>query len=170
MVITIGFDVGANGEWYSSEIFQVVTQSAVCIMVWGCISIHNVGNLVVVDGNLDAEGYISIQDTNLPETVENMFVNHTHPFKFQQDNAPYHTAGSMETWLYNEGILKMQWPAQSSDVNPIENLWNNIAKTIMRDHPMNRQELLMSIFHAWAAITLIMFRLFMALCQGEQQP
>ena len=89
----------------------------------------------------------------MPETVENMFVDRINPFIFQQHNA-YHTAGSMETWLYNEGILKVQWPAQSSDVNPIEYLWNDISKTIMRDHPMNRQELLMSIFRTWAPITL----------------
>ena len=106
----------------------------------------------------------------MPETLENMFVDHTNPFKLQQDHAPCHTAGAMETWLYNEGILNMQWPAQSSDVNPIENLWNDISKTIMRDHTMNRQELLTSIFRTWAAITLIVFRLYMTLCQGEQQP
>ena len=82
-----------------------------------CIGIHRVGNLVDVDGNLDPEGYISIQDTNMPETVENTFVDHIHPFIFQQDNAPYHTAGATETWLYNEGMLKVQWPVQSSDVS-----------------------------------------------------
>ena len=61
MVMTIGFDTGSvNDEWYSSEDFYFVTQSAVCIMVWGCISIHKVGNLVVAESNLDAEGYISI--------------------------------------------------------------------------------------------------------------
>ena len=91
-------------------------------MVWGCISIHRVGNLVVVDGNLHAEGYISMLDTNLLESIENMFCNHTHSLIFQQDNEPCHTAGATETWLENEGIMKKQWFAQSPDMNPINNL------------------------------------------------
>ena len=41
---------------------------------------------------------------------------------FMQDNAPYHTAKSIKTFLSQEDVTVMEWPAQSPDKNPIENV------------------------------------------------
>ena len=52
-------------------------------------------------------------------------------FIFQQDLAPAHPTKITKTWFKDRGINVLDWPANSPDLNPIENLWV-IAKRKMR--------------------------------------
>lgn len=39
------------------------------------------------------------------------------------DGASYHTSKSPPKFCYDAGLLCMNWPPQSLNLNPIENLW-----------------------------------------------
>ena len=56
-------------------------------MVWGCITYHGVGTLCMVNGNINAQKYISILDDNLWPVVTRHF--NDKPYRFQDDNAPF---------------------------------------------------------------------------------
>ncbi len=43
-------------------------------------------------------------------------------FIFQQDLAHAHTAKSTKSWLNDHGVGVLDWPTNSPDLNPIENL------------------------------------------------
>jgi len=46
----------------------------------------------------------------------------------------------------------MEWPAQSPDLNPIENLWGDIKKGVFEAEPTNINDLWSVIERSWAAI------------------
>ncbi len=52
-------------------------------------------------------------------------------FIFQQDLAPVHTAKGTKSWFNDHGVTVIYWPANSPDLNPIDNLWR-IVKRKMR--------------------------------------
>ncbi len=54
-------------------------------------------------------------------------------FIFQQDLAPAHTAKGTKSWFNDRGVTVLDWPADSPDLNPIEDLWSIIVKRKMRD-------------------------------------
>ncbi len=44
-------------------------------------------------------------------------------FIFQQDLAPAHTAKVTKSWFNDHSVSVLDWPANSLDLNPVENLW-----------------------------------------------
>ena len=44
------------------------------------------------------------------------------------------------------------WPAQSSDLNPIENMWDNLKRAIQDKNPKNTEKLWKSVKEAWNEI------------------
>ncbi len=73
-------------------------------------------------------------------------------FIFEQDLAPAHTAKSTKSWLNDHGVGVLDWPANSPDLNPLENLWG-IVKRKMRDtRPNNADDLKATVKETWASI------------------
>ena len=53
-------------------------------------------------------------------------------FLFQEDNAPVYTAKVARFFLIFSKVEVLPWPAQSPDINPIENLWSYIEVKIRK--------------------------------------
>ncbi|GFU28603.1 transposable element Tc3 transposase [Trichonephila clavipes] len=57
---------------------------------------------------------------------------------FMDDNARPHRANLVDEFLESEDIKRIPWPANSPDLNPIENLWDYLGRAIARRHPPPR--------------------------------
>ena len=62
--------------------------------------------------------------------------------KFMQDNDPKHTSLYAKEWIDNNEVNWCKMPAESPDLNPIENLWHELKEYIWREvKPKAKEEL-----------------------------
>ena len=120
------------------------------VMVWGIISAAGTGPLVRLHGKINGEVYKQI------------IRQHAIPFLrsselqspiFMQDNAPCHTCKKVKSFFAEEELNVMDWPAQSPDLNPIENVWKFIGERAQRKNPKNQDELWKFLEFEWNNVT-----------------
>ncbi|GBM93371.1 Transposable element Tcb2 transposase [Araneus ventricosus] len=56
-------------------------------------------------------------------------------FLFMDDNARPHRANIVDEYLQSEDITRMDWPAYSPDLNPIEHVWDMLGRRIAARQP-----------------------------------
>ncbi|GFU32747.1 transposable element Tcb2 transposase [Trichonephila clavipes] len=70
------------------------------------------------------------------------------------DNARPHRTLAVEELLENEDITRMDWPAHSPDLNPIEHVWDALGRRFAArlHHPENTQQLKQMLVEEWALL------------------
>ncbi|GFV47314.1 transposable element Tc1 transposase [Trichonephila clavipes] len=73
---------------------------------------------------------------------------------FMDDNAPCHRTVAAEQLLESEDIERMDWPARSPDLNPIEHVWDFLGRRLEARTlpPVTIRELRLALQDEWAAI------------------
>ncbi|CAJ0960101.1 unnamed protein product [Ranitomeya imitator] len=109
------------------------------------------GHLVRIHGKMDSTAYLEILAKNLRSSIKDLKMGRH--FIFQQDNDPKHTAKKTKAWFKRQKIKVLQWPSQSPDLNPIENLWKELKIKVHMRHPKNLDNLEKICMEEWAKIT-----------------
>ncbi len=120
------------------------------VMIWAAMSSAGVGPLCFLKSTVNAAIYQEMLEHFILPSADKLYGDAD--FIFQQDLAPANTAKSTKSWFNDHGVTVLDWPANSPDMNPIENLWG-IVKRKMRDtRPNNADELKATVKETWASI------------------
>ena len=90
-------------------------------MFWGSFSAKGPGRLIIIKSMMKSDKYKATLQSHLLPVLERDFVYSD--CIFQQDLAPCHTSKTMHTFFEEKDITVPDWPGNSPDLNPIENLW-----------------------------------------------
>ena len=152
--VSIGYD-GAlyvwrrKGEEFLPECCDRTVQHAASVMVWGSMCWHGLGSLVKLEGRLDSTAYQQVLEEHMLTDAAALIGD---DFVFQQDNVPIHTSQSTRQWLRQHDVTLLDWPPNSPDENPIENLWHELKTAANRCKPRTAAELWNALQEAWQQI------------------
>uniref|UniRef100_A0A8C5LJZ5 Transposase n=1 Tax=Leptobrachium leishanense TaxID=445787 RepID=A0A8C5LJZ5_9ANUR len=139
-----------NQAYEEKNTFPTVKRGGGSIMLWGGFASAGTGKLQRVQGTMNSLQYQEILDDNVMQSVTNLRLGRR--WTFQQDNDPKHTSKSTRAWLQIKGWNILEWPSQSPDLNPIENLWWDLKKAVAVCKPKNVTELEAFAHDEWAKI------------------
>jgi transposase/uncharacterized coiled-coil protein SlyX len=120
------------------------------VSAWACFSGRGLGYMYIFNESMDAKKLQHILGTHLIESAELHFdVDRAEQWWFMQDNAPQHKSFLVRTWLFNNGIQCIDFPPYSPDLNPIENLWANLARRVEEFQCDSMEELQDCVAEQW---------------------
>ena len=120
-------------------------------MIWGAMSSAGVGPLCFIKSKVNAALYQEILEHFMLLSGDKLHGDAD--FLFQQDLAPAHSTKTTTNWFADHDITVLDWPANSPDLNPINNLWAIVKRKMRKTRPNNTDELKTAIKATWASKT-----------------
>ena len=143
-----------KGERYKADcVLPTVKHGGGSLQVWGSITYSGVGSLYRITDILTAAKYKQILIHHAVPTGRTLIGNN---FVLQQDNDPKHTASVVKQYLENKrrdgSLTVLDWPAQSPDMNIIEQVWTYMEQQKVKRAPANLQQLWEVLQDIWRNI------------------
>ena len=128
-----------------------IHNGCVSVLCWGWISHVGVGNLHRI-GHMDSLQYKHILQYVMVPSVRMFYpVGIIH---FRQDYSSIHDSRVVKVWLSKKADVELiDWPQRAPDMNPIENMWPEVKRTMNETSPVlpprKSDELRTLVSNAW---------------------
>ena len=124
----------AHFYWHNlrkdKQMFATCQQGGKSVMVWAAFCAKGKSNLCYKTGKLNSLVYLQILHDYLLKFKSDHFGA---AGTFQQDNAPIHSSRVTKAWFQVQRINVLEWPPNSPDLNPMENLWGIMAQEVYKN-------------------------------------
>ena len=117
-------------------------------MVWGGITERGRTPLVVVAGNLTGIRY---RDDIAQLYVIRLSKRKANSVTLQQDNSRPHVACFVRDYLTQQNVDVLSWAVVSSDLSPIEHVWNEMELRLhhLQNQPVTLPEMGLALIRIW---------------------
>jgi transposase len=125
---------GPGEEYEEKNLKPSFKSGRTSVGVWSCFCGTEMGPLVIIEkgGRMNACRYLETLREHFIPFYHRMVEKYGPGVVMQEDNAPWHTAKVVRKYMTKQGIPRLQWPPQSPDLSPIENLWKQIKDMISK--------------------------------------
>jgi transposase len=157
------FEVGKNSRqihvwrtvserYASSCIVPTFKSGRTSLMIWGAFSGGQKSQLVFMPKDRrSAKDFVEVVYNG--ELLH--FMEKVPQGLLMEDGAPVHRSKLCEEWRQAHRLEKLNWPANSPDLNPIENLWKILKDAVQHGSicPKNTSDLRVVIAREWKIIS-----------------
>ena len=124
------------------------TAHPVKVNVWACFCASGQGYCHIFNEKMDAALMKRILSDNLlPSAALHFRTDPPEQWYFLHDNDKKFTSVLVQTFLHEKGITALDFPPYSPDLNPMENLWDALARAV-EQHACETMEELQDVISA----------------------
>ncbi|GFS85069.1 transposable element Tcb1 transposase [Trichonephila clavipes] len=124
------------------------------IFIWRDRGSRNNPAFVHESVRFGGEGVLVYRDEILRPIVVPYAARIGNDFILIDDNCRPHRANLVEDFFFEEGIVRMEWPTCSPDMNPIQHVWDSLGRRVVgrQPPPQTLQELERALLEEWDRI------------------
>ena len=137
-----------RGEKYHEDCIIPTVKHPQSVMVWSVINYLGTGRLYIVQGTMRQDQYRKVLKERLLPQLDEWFPRRQDAI-FMHDGAPCHKAKSITAFLNSQNIKILDWPGNSPDMNPIENVWELLKREMSKNPITTKTELIERLIHVW---------------------